>query len=313
VPELPEVETVRRQLEPVLVGRRFERVVILDPRLVRPFEPLEVAAELEGETVAAVERRGKYLIVRFQSCRVLLIHLRMTGSLRHVPAGHDGRVGDGRLQDDPYRRAVVSLDDGSDVAYRDVRRFGTWLLVEPGELEQYLNERLGAEPLARAFTAKALGARLAGRRAPLKAALLDQKTLAGMGNIYVDEALWRARLHPLRPAREVTPDELRELAPAIRAALRAGIARQGATLRDYATPNGGSGAMQHAFKVYGRAGEPCDRCGTPIEKIRVAGRGTWFCPSCQRLAAKAEPEPEPGYAASSSSRRPSRSRRQSSV
>jgi formamidopyrimidine-DNA glycosylase len=303
VPELPEVETVRRQLEPVLVGRRFEHVEILDPRLVRPFEPLEVAAELEGETVAAVERRGKYLIVRFESGRVLLIHLRMTGSLRHA------RPGDGSLQDDPHRRAVVSLDDGSDIAYRDVRRFGTWLLVEPGELDAYLAPRLGAEPLERRFTAKALGARLAGRRAPLKAALLDQRTLAGMGNIYADEALWRARLHPLRPAGDVTPDELGALAPAIRAALRAGIARQGATLRDYATPDGGSGAMQHAFKVYGRTGEPCDRCGTPIEKIRVAGRGTWFCPSCQA----AEPAPQSAYAATSSSRRPSRSRRQSSV
>jgi formamidopyrimidine-DNA glycosylase len=279
VPELPEVETVRRELEPVLVGRRFERVEIVDPRLVRPLEPLEVAAELEGETVAAVERRGKYLVFRFDSGRALLIHLRMTGSLRHIGAG--GR--EGSLQDDPYRRAVVRLDDGSDVAYRDVRRFGTWLLVEPDELNPYLTARLGAEPLERAFTAAALAVRLAGRRAPLKAALLDQRTLAGMGNIYADEALWRAQLHPLRPAGDVTAAELRRLVPAIRAALRAGIERQGATLRDYAKPDGESGRMQHEFKVYGRAGEPCDRCGTPIEKIRVGGRGTWFCPSCQRV------------------------------
>src|SRR5204862_5314329 len=124
VPELPEVETVRERLAPVLTGRRFERVEIHDPRLVRPYEPAEVAAELEGERVAAVERRGKYLVFRFESGRVLLIHLRMTGSLRHAPGG--------TLQDDLHRRAVVRLDDGSDVAYRDVRRFGTWLLVEPG-------------------------------------------------------------------------------------------------------------------------------------------------------------------------------------
>src|SRR2546421_591975 len=145
MPELPEVETVRRQLERALVGRRFERVEIFDPRLVRPLEPAEVAAELERERVEAVERRGKYLIVRFESGRVLLIHLRMTGSLLSVPSGS--------LPEDPHRRAVVKLDDGSDVAYRDVRRFGTWLLLEPGEAEPYLAARVGDEPLDALFTA----------------------------------------------------------------------------------------------------------------------------------------------------------------
>jgi formamidopyrimidine-DNA glycosylase len=272
VPELPEVETVRRQLEPVLVGRRFERVEILDRRLVRPLEPLEVAAELEGERVAAVERRGKYLIVRFESGRALLIHLRMTGSVRHVSEP---------LQDDPHRRAVVRLDDGSDVSYHDVRRFGTWVVVEPPELDAYLGSRLGAEPLERSFTAARLGERLQRRRAPIKAALLDQRTLAGLGNIYVDEALWRARIHPLKPAEELDTDDVGRLTKAIKDALRTGIARQGATLRDYRRPDGGSGSMQHEFKVYGREGEPCDRCGTPIAKTRAGGRGTWFCPTCQ--------------------------------
>ncbi len=293
MPELPEVETVRARLEPVLTGRRFERVEIHDPRLVRPYEPAEVAAELEGERVAAVERRGKYLIFRFESERVLLIHLRMTGSLRHTS---------GDLAEDPHRRAVVRLDNGSDVTYRDVRRFGTWLLLEPGELEPYLGARVGEEPLDALFTAARLGERLARRRAPIKAALLDQRTLAGMGNIYVDEALWRAKIHPLRAAESLDRNELRRLHKAVRAALEAGIARQGSTLRDYALPDGGSGSMQHEFKVYGREGEPCDRCGTPISKTRVAGRGTWFCSTCQ-----------PAQAASSSSRPPSRSRRQSSV
>ncbi len=297
MPELPEVETVRARLEPVLVGRRFERVDIRDARLVRPLEPRQVAAELEGERVAAVERRGKYLVVRFESGRALLIHLRMTGSLRHGAGGS--------LQDDPHRRAVVSLDDGSDVAYRDVRRFGTWLLVEPDELDPYLAARLGEEPLAAAFTVAQLRRRLAGRRAPVKAALLDQRTLAGMGNIYVDEALWRARINPLRTAGDLDANELRRLHTGIRRALEAGIARQGATLRDYATPDGGSGSMQHAFKVYGRTGEPCDRCGTPIEKTRAGGRGTWYCPECQPR--------EPGQAARRSSSRPSRSRAQSSL
>ncbi len=297
MPELPEVESVRRQLEPALVGRCFERVAIDDPRLVRPYEPAEVAVELEGERVAAVERRGKYLVVRFESGRVLLIHLRMTGSLLHGPSGS--------LQDEPHRRAVVTLDDGSDVAYRDVRRFGTWLLLEPGEAEPYLGARVGDEPLDAPFTAARLGERLAGRRTSLKAALLDQRTLAGMGNIYVDEALWRARLNPLRPAACLGRGELRRLHRGIRAALEQGLARQGSTLRDYRLPDGSGGSMQDEFRVYGRRDEPCDRCGTPIARTQVAGRTTWFCPTCQ-------PQ-ESAQAVRSSSRRPSRSSRQSSA
>jgi formamidopyrimidine-DNA glycosylase len=274
VPELPEVETVRRRLEPVLVGRTFEHVEIEDARLTRPEEPAEVAAELTGERVEALDRRGKYLLVRFESGRVLLIHLRMTGNLLYAPAG--------KRVDVPHRRAVVKLDDGSDVVYRDIRRFGTWLLVEPNGLDPYLATRLGGEPLGRAFTVKTLSAKLAHRKAPVKAALLDQRTLAGLGNIYVDEALWRARIHPLRPARELGGDEIKTLRDGIKKALAAGIARQGATLRDYRQPDGSTGSMQKEFKVYGRGGEPCDRCGTPIEKTRVAGRGTWYCPECQR-------------------------------
>jgi formamidopyrimidine-DNA glycosylase len=297
MPELPEVESVRTQLEPVLVGRRFERVTIDDARLVRPYEPAEVAAEIEGEEVAAVERRGKYLVVRFESGRVLLIHLRMTGSLLHAPGGS--------LGDDPHRRAVVRLDDGSDVAYRDVRRFGTWLLLEAGEAEPYLELRVGDEPLDALFTAARLGERLARRRAPLKAALLDQRTLAGIGNIYADEALWRARLNPRRPAASLDRAELRRLHRGIRAALEHGLARQGSTLRDYRLPDGSGGSMQDEFRVYGRGGEPCNRCGSEIARTRVGGRTTWFCPTCQ-------PE-EPAQAARSSSRQPARSSRQSSV
>jgi formamidopyrimidine-DNA glycosylase len=277
MPELPEVETVRARLEPVLVRRLLLHVEILDPRLTRPFDPAVVAAELQGERVAAVDRRGKYLVVRFESGRVLLIHLRMTGNLLH------GSLGNGLAVDDPHRRAVVRLDDGSDVVYRDVRRFGTWLLLEPDQLDPYLEPRVGLEPLARRFTTERLAEALAGRRAPVKAAILDQRRLAGVGNIYADEALWRARIHPRRPAGGLGPDELKALHAGIRRALKAGIDRQGATLRDYRTPDGGSGRMQHEFNVYGREGEPCNRCGTPIEKIRAAGRGTWYCPECQRM------------------------------
>jgi formamidopyrimidine-DNA glycosylase len=272
VPELPEVESVRRAIAPALEGRRLDDVEISDLRLTRPEDPLVVASELIGERVEHVDRRGKYLIVRFASGRALLIHLRMTGSLRT-----DALAGD------PHRRALLTLDDGSQVAYRDVRRFGTWLLLEPGELEPYLGARLGEEPLLAAFTAKGLGERLEGRRAALKAALLDQRTLAGLGNIYVDEALWYAKLHPLRPAGSLDREELRRLHRAIRKALELGIARQGSTLTDYRLPDGSSGSMQKEFKAYGRAEEPCDRCGTLLAKTRVAGRGTWFCPHCQVL------------------------------
>jgi formamidopyrimidine-DNA glycosylase len=271
VPELPEVETVRARLEPVLMGRTFQSVDIRDSRLTRPVEPAEVTAELEGERVAAVERRGKYLIVRFDNGLVLLVHLRMTGGFVYPQNG-----------DDAYLRAVVRLDDGSDVAYRDVRRFGTWLVLRGDELGPYLATRIGGEPLADSFSTVMLAQRLTGRRAPIKAALLDQRTVAGVGNIYADEALWRARIDPRRAAGELTTAEVRRLHRGVRDALRAGIDRQGATLRDYRAPDGASGRMQHEFKAYGRGGEPCLRCRTPIEKTRLGGRGTWFCPHCQR-------------------------------
>jgi formamidopyrimidine-DNA glycosylase len=273
VPELPEVETIRSRLAPALAGRRFDRVDILDGRLTRPEPPEIVAAALQGERVADVRRRGKYLIFQFESGRHLLVHLRMTGGFQHpTPTSLDA---------DPHRRALVTLDDGSDVASRDVRRFGTWLMLEPGELDEYLAARIGDEPLERAFTAAALGRAFEGRRAPVKSVLLDQRAVAGIGNIYADEALWTARIHPLRPARDLATGEIAALRRGIRKALRRGLDRQGATLRDYRDPRGDSGRMQHEFHVYGRTGEPCDRCGKPIEKIRAAGRGTWFCPVCQ--------------------------------
>jgi formamidopyrimidine-DNA glycosylase len=221
-----------------------------------------------------VRRRGKYLVVVFESGRHLLGHLRMTGNVLHpAPEGRE---------DDPHVRAVVRLDDGSDVVYRDVRRFGTWDLLEPGELDEYFAaRRLGVEPLARVFTAASLGRALAGRRAPVKAALLDQRAAAGIGNIYADEALWYARVHPLKPAGELGEEQVSALREGVRKALKLGIRRQGATLRDYRSADGSRGRMQEEFRVYGRAGEPCERCGTPIAKTRVAGRGTWFCPTCQ--------------------------------
>ncbi|HXV95102.1 MAG TPA: bifunctional DNA-formamidopyrimidine glycosylase/DNA-(apurinic or apyrimidinic site) lyase [Gaiellaceae bacterium] len=274
MPELPEVETIRSRLAPGLTGRTLDRVEILDPRLTRPEPPELVAAALEGERVADVRRRGKYLVVVFESGRHLLVHLRMTGHVLHpAPEGRE---------DDPHVRAFVRLDDGSDVIYRDVRRFGTWDLLEPGELDGYFAaRRLGVEPLGRAFTAAAFARSLAGRKAPVKAALLDQRAAAGIGNIYADEALWYARLNPLTPAGTLTQEEVAVLRDGVRKALRLGIRRQGATLRDYRGADGSRGRMQHEFRVYGREGEPCERCGTQIAKTRVAGRGTWYCPACQ--------------------------------
>jgi formamidopyrimidine-DNA glycosylase len=274
VPELPEVETIRRRLAPVLEGATIESAEIVDPRLTRPVDPQRVAEALVGERVVALERRGKYLLWRLESGRTLVVHLRMTGSLRHDSTGE--------LPEDAHRRATLGFDTGARIGYRDVRRFGTWELLEPEHLRPYLSARLGPEPLATSFTAARLGALLAGRRAPVKAFLLDQRRVAGVGNIYADEALWRARIHPLRPAGTLDRGEIASLHRALRAVLRKGIELQGSTLRDYVTPEGDDGAMQQEFHVYGRLGQPCDRCGRPIERIVVAGRGTWFCPHCQR-------------------------------
>ena len=265
MPELPEVETIRSQLAPRLEGRTLVRVEILDPRLTRPIDLFEVAEELEGDSVRSVERRGKYLVLRLESGLALLVHLRMTGSFGFEPTTHE--------------RAVLELDDGTRLAYRDVRRFGTWLVVEDAELEPYLAGKNGPEPLSSRFTAAWLGSRLAVRRAAVKAVLLDQRVVAGLGNIYADEALWRARVSPLLPARDLDADEIRRLQRAIRAALRAGIERQGSTLSEYRTPDGSRGAMQEEFRVYGRDGLPCRRCGTTITKTRVGGRGHVVLPS----------------------------------
>jgi formamidopyrimidine-DNA glycosylase len=282
VPELPEVETERGRLADAIAGRRILAARIDDARLTRPEDPAAVATVLTGDRVEAVERRGKYIVVRMASGNALVVHLRMTGGFRYETATHE--------------RAVLELEGGGRVAYRDTRRFGTWLLTDTEGADRLIAVKNGPEPLERGFSTAFLADRLARRKAPLKAAILDQRTVAGLGNIYADEALWHSRLHPQRPAGELSLDEIAALRDSIRKALRLGIKRGGATLYDQAYAGG---AMQHEFRVYGRAGEPCERCGTPIAKIVVGGRGTSFCPTCQ--------------AASTSSSRPSRSRRQSSA
>jgi formamidopyrimidine-DNA glycosylase len=273
MPELPEVETVRRGLEPVLSGRVLERATILDGRLTAPDDPLAVALELDGERFLGVDRRGKYLLFRFHTGRTLVSHLRMTGTFLYTSVAVPGPVN---------LRAKWELDDGAVVFYADQRRFGTWRLVEPGGLDEYLRLRAGPEPLDGLWTAEQLRAATRRRRAPIKALLLDQLVVAGVGNIYADEALWEARVHPLRPGNRLDMAAVRRLHAAVIAVLERGIAAQGASIRNYRGADGSSGSMQERFNVYGREGLPCPRCGTPIAKIRLAGRGTHFCPRCTR-------------------------------
>jgi formamidopyrimidine-DNA glycosylase len=273
MPELPEVETVRRGLEPLLRGRSIEEADVMDGRLTAPEDPVAVSAELLGEQFAAVDRRGKYLLLGFDSGRTLVVHLRMTGWFHH-------RTGAG--EELTHVRAVLGLDDGASLVYADQRRFGTWRLIAPGDLEDYLRRRAGPEPLSSEWTPRRFRADLARRRASVKALLLHQGIVAGVGNIYADEALWRARIHPLRPGGGLTAGEVRRLHAAVVETLERGIAYQGATIRNYRGPDGAPGAMQERFNAYDRDGEPCPRCGTPIEKIRVAQRGTHLCPRCTR-------------------------------
>jgi formamidopyrimidine-DNA glycosylase len=269
---MPEVETVRVRLAPFVEGRRIDDARILDARLVAPRATGEIEDRLRGRRIEQLERRGKYLVARLDDGGALLVHLRMTGNLLHGAAV-------GEL---PHLRALLHLDDGGRVAFTDVRRFGTWHVAEEGELEPYLASRLGPEPLERGFGPAVLAHAFAGRRAPVKALLLDQRVLAGVGNIYADEALHRARVHPQTPAGRVSRPALGRLAESLVSVLETGVASQGASIRDYRTPNGGYGSMQERFQVFDRTGEPCPRCGTPIVKLVVAGRGTHVCPRCQR-------------------------------
>ncbi len=279
------METLRRGLAPRVAGRTLAAVEIRDGRLTAPGEPQELEAELAGERVLDVSRRGKYLVFLLPAGRALVVHLRMTGGFTLAAASDP---------DPPYLRARFRLDDGTRLDYTDIRRFGTMRLVEPAAAAEFWRRRVGPEPLSAAWTPAVLRRALAGRRAPVKALLLAQDVVAGVGNIYADEALWEARLHPLRPGGDLRPAEVRRLRDAVAAALQRGIDAQGASIRDYRDADGRRGGMQERFAVYGRDGEPCPRCGTAIAKIRVAGRGTHFCPRDQRLAPRARRSPAAG-------------------
>jgi formamidopyrimidine-DNA glycosylase len=271
VPELPEVETIRGQLAPLVAGRTLMRMEILDPRWPRPLAPQELSAALEGRRIESLGRRGKYLLWEFSGEIYLAQHLRMTGAVLLEPKPEPTHVRV-RIELKPKRRLVIV----------DPRRFGTGeLLLGKPALDEFLAARLGVEPLGENFTAEHLREEARGRVGPIKPFLLDQRHVAGVGNIYADEALFRARIHPLRPAGKLTREQYALLRDAVVESLQAGIDARGASIDDFRHVDGVRGAFQTQFLVHLREGEPCVRCGTTIVKMVVGGRGTYVCETCQ--------------------------------
>ena len=283
MPELPEVETIRRQLAPLVEGRRLTKIEILDPRWSRPLAPEELAAALLGRRVESLGRRGKYLVWSFDEDVHLAQHLRMTGAVLADPDPEPPhtRV---RMRLGPRRGggAEPEARGGRRLAIVDPRRFGTGeLLLGSDALEAFFEARLGVEPFDETFTAEHLRALARGRSAPIKAFLLDQRKIAGVGNIYADEALFRAGVHPRRPAGRLTGEQYAKLRESVIAVLHAGIDARGATIDDFRHVDGVQGSFQDQFLVHMRAGEPCGVCGTTIVKMVVTGRGTYVCETCQ--------------------------------
>jgi formamidopyrimidine-DNA glycosylase len=296
MPELPEVETVARDLQRWVAGATIVDATVRWDRTIRhPQPPERFEAEIAGATIRRVGRRAKTVLLHLQDGRVMTVALRMTGALIVAPIG---------TPDDPYARVVFRLADGRELRYRDVRKFGRIGLWPGGGLRSIGSGRgaksrriaeggrsyrigevfsgHGPEPLSRGFTVERFAQRLARRSAKLKSLLLDQSFIAGVGNIYADEALWRARLHPLRTADTLDERDVRRLHRAIRRVLREGIANRGASFSDYVDARGEEGGNAERLAVYRRTGQPCYRCGRRIERIVVGQRSTHFCPRCQR-------------------------------
>jgi formamidopyrimidine-DNA glycosylase len=287
MPELPEVETVCRQLEPELEGRRIERLEVLDQRWSRPVPPAELEDAVAGRTIEGLGRRGKYLLLALDGAQTLVMHLRMTGNLvlaegeAKLDPSAGMRLYEGeRSTSERHLRARFALDDGRELWFTDPRRFGEAFLLDEAGLEARF-AKLGVEPLSAEFTPEVLGERAADRQAPLKSFLLDQSHVAGIGNIYADEALYRARLHPLSPAGSMKPEHRLAVRDAVVEALEAGLEHGGASIDDYRDARGEKGGMQNEFLVHTRESEPCPSCGDPISRIVVSGRSTYFCPGCQ--------------------------------
>ena len=271
VPELPEVETIRRRLEPLVTGRAIESLEISDSRWCAPLAPAELADAVEGRAVEALGRRGKWLVFELEDEISLITHLRMTGTFLYDPEPGS-----------PYGRVRIGLSDGHELRFCDPRRFGTGeLAIGLPALERFFATRVGIEPLGGELDGEALRALARAGRAPVKAFLLDQRRIAGVGNIYADEALFRAGIHPLRPARSLTRAQCEALAEGVRDALTAGLAAGGATIDDFRHPDGVTGSFQDEFLVHRREGEACPRCGGEIVKMVAAGRGTYVCERCQ--------------------------------
>ncbi len=279
VPELPEVETVRGDLEARVVGRCVVRASVTGARTVRRQRPTELCAALEGRAFSAIRRKGKYLLAGLDDGAVLVVHLRMSGQLRLVPAGeHAGGTA-------PHTHAVLGLDDASELRFVDPRTFGELFVtseIGPDGVPTALSG-LGVDPITDGLDAARLATLLRSRHTALKAFLLDQRGVAGIGNIYADEICFAARLRPDRRTESLRPDEVSRLRDAVLDVLAAAVAHRGSTLRDerYRDLGGARGSYQDHHAVYGRAGEPCLRCATVVVGSRVAGRSAHFCPSCQ--------------------------------
>jgi formamidopyrimidine-DNA glycosylase len=282
VPELPEVETVRRGLEPVLAGRVIERAEVRRPDLRWPFPP-GLAQRLTGARVTGLRRRSKYLLADLAGGETLILHLGMSGRVL-VSGAPLGRFHHPHPAPEKHDHVVLDVEGGARITFNDARRFGAIDLWPTPELDAHrLLAGLGPEPLGNGFNAGQLAARLAGRNTPVKAVLLDQRVVAGLGNIYVCEALWHARISPLRLARDITAGEAEALVAAVRAVLDAALAAGGSSLRDYRQADGELGYFQHSFRVYDRAGEPCLRPGCPgtVARTIQSGRSSFHCPACQ--------------------------------
>ncbi len=274
MPELPEVETIKNELSPWLVGRRIESVTVFWYRIVRLPSADEFRSRLPGQEIKGLERRGKYIVFSLSGGETLIIHLKMTGALL---------VKSEAAEPDKHVRAIFHLDNGNAIHFRDPRKFGGLWLVEDAGL---VLGNLGPEPLAPDLTPQALGHRLAKHSVPVKALLCDQTFIAGIGNMYADEILYAAKIHPLRPANSLSPEEIERLRHYLQAILRTAIEDKGASVENYLRPDGGVGTAHFKFRVAHRlGGELCPIHGTPIERIMVRGRGTYFCPVCQKLTA----------------------------
>jgi len=271
MPEMPEVETIRRHLAPQLEGRVLETLDVQDERWSQPLAGEELSAAVQGRTLEQLDRRGKYLIFVLEDDVHLLVHLRMTGTLLLDPP-----------EPTRFGRVTFAFGGGRRLVFDDPRRFGTGeLALGTPAREEFLARRLGVEPFSPDFTSAHLYALTRASRAPVKAFLLDQKRVAGVGNIYADEALFRARIHPLRPSNRLTRAQVDALRDGVIESLSAGIAAKGASIDDFRDPDGVAGTFQDRFLVHLREGLPCTRCGHTVRKLRVGGRGTYVCEKCQ--------------------------------